>query len=302
MAACNDNPKRGLRTDEPIPDCISEFFVTERIHSFYEELADHYHLIFEDWERTIARQAVVLGALLRMELSVHPLRILDCACGIGTQSIGFAAMGYQVVASDFSSKAVERARSEARRRSLDIQFRVSDMTSLLEVPESGFDAVTAIDNALPHLSATQLAQAVSAIASKLRPNGVFIASIRDYDKIIMEKPTSQEPAFYGSLASRRIVHQIWDWIEDDRYVLHLYITAQTGQRWETHHFVSEYRCLLRGELSSLLVDSGFSDVRWLMPAESGFYQPLVLARLSTHDRRSQKPAHASLERKHLFIL
>ena len=76
---------------------------------------------------------------------------------------------------------------------------------------------------------------------------------------------------------------IWDWIDDDRYVLHLTITTHSGRGWKTHHFVSEYRCLLRGELSSVLTDSGFAEVRWLMPAESGFYQPIVLARLSASD-------------------
>jgi SAM-dependent methyltransferase len=254
--------------------------MTERIHSFYEALAEDYHLIFEDWERTIERQAKILVALLEAELSAHPLKILDCACGIGTQSIGFAAMGHQVMASDLSRKAVNRAQREAQRRSLPISFRVSDMTSLREVPESGFDAVAAIDNALPHLSAVQLRQAVMAMASKLKPRGIFIASIRDYDQIMREKPTAQPPAFHGSQASRRIIHQIWDWIEDDRYVLHLYITTHSGRGWKTRHIVSEYRCLLRGELSSVLTDAGFAEVRWLMPAESGFYQPLVLARLS----------------------
>jgi SAM-dependent methyltransferase len=254
--------------------------MTEKIQSFYDALAENYHLIFEDWERTIERQAKILGALLEAELSAHPLRILDCACGIGTQSIGFAAMGHQVVASDLSRKAVNRAQREAQRRSLPISFRVSDMTSLREVPESGFDAVAAMDNALPHLSAIQLRQAVRAMASKLKPNGIFIASIRDYDQIIREKPTAQPPAFYGNQASRRIMHQIWDWIEEDRIVVHLYITTRTGRGWKAHHFVTEYRCLLRGELSSVLTDSGFAEVRWLMPAESGSYQPIVVARLS----------------------
>jgi ubiquinone/menaquinone biosynthesis C-methylase UbiE len=254
--------------------------MTERIHSFYDALAEDYPLIFEDWERAIERQARVFGALLEAELSAHPLKILDCACGIGTQSIGFAAMGHQVVASDLSLKAVNRAQREAQRRSLKISFRVSDMTSLREVPESGFDAVAAIDNALPHLSVVQLRQAVTVMASKLKPNGIFIASIRDYDQIIREKPMAQPPAFHGNQANRRIIHQIWDWIGDDRYVLHLYITTHSGRGWKTHHFVSEYRCLLRGELSSVLTDAGFADVRWLMPAESDFYQPIVLARLS----------------------
>jgi len=73
------------------------------------------------------------------------------------------------------------------------------------------------------------------------------------------------------------VHQVWDWIDDTRYTLHLYLTIETDAEWKTHHFVSEYRCLLREELYTLLRSVGFQDVRWIMPAESGYYQPLVLA-------------------------
>jgi SAM-dependent methyltransferase len=252
--------------------------MTERILSFYDALAGHYHLIFGDWEGAIERQARILGPLLASHASKGPLRILDCACGIGTQAIGLAALGHQVVASDFSRAAVDRARSEARRRSLAISFRVSNMTSLQEIPEKDFDVVVAMDNALPHLSLAELGQAAGAIAARLRRNGLFVATIRDYDKLILEKPAMQPPAFYGELGCRRIVHQVWDWIENNRYLVHLYITTESDQGWDTLHFVSEYRCLLREELSSLLRQTGFEDVRWLMPAESGFYQPLVLAR------------------------
>jgi len=56
------------------------------------------------------------------------------------------------------------------------------------------------------------------------------------------------------------------------------ITAQSDGMWTTHHFVSEYRAVQRNEVSSALQSTGFRDVRWLMPAESGFYQPLIVAR------------------------
>jgi hypothetical protein len=36
--------------------------------------------------------------------------------------------------------------------------------------------------------------------------------------------------------------------------------------------------LIFEELSGILRDAEFSDVRWLMPVETGFYQPIVLAR------------------------
>jgi 2-polyprenyl-3-methyl-5-hydroxy-6-metoxy-1,4-benzoquinol methylase len=251
------------------------------VSDFYDQLADSYHLIFDDWDSAIKRQAKTLGALLPSHGGGASLRILDCACGIGTQAIGLATLGHQVVASDLSAAAIHRAQMEARHRNLNIQFFVADMTSLLEIAETNFDSVIAMDNALPHLSATQLPGAITAIASKLKPNGLFLASIRDYDTLILEKPAIQKPAFYGASGERRIVHQVWDWTgnaENARYAMHLYITIESELGWKTQHFVSEYRCLLRHELSSVLSSAGFEDLQWLMPTESGFYQPIVLAR------------------------
>ncbi|MGA3136167.1 MAG: methyltransferase domain-containing protein [Terracidiphilus sp.] len=255
-----------------------------KILDFYQELADFYHLIFEDWESAIARQAKILGNLLALENAGNPLKILDCSCGIGTQAIGLAAVGHQVVASDLSEAAVRRAQREARQRGLTVSFCVSDMTSLKEIAESGFDVVISMDNALPHLSTEQVVQAAAAIRRKLKPNGLFMASIRDYDALIVERPTIQKPAFFGAPGNRRIVHQVWDWTQntgkDAGYVLHLYITIESEHGWKAHHFVSEYRCLLRDELSAALNEAGFADIRWIMPPESGFYIPVVVARLS----------------------
>jgi len=244
---------------------------------FYEELADHYHLIFDDWNAAIERQAQVLGPLIHSRANGNCLRVLDCSCGIGTQSLGFAKLGHSVLGSDLSPAAIDRAKKEAGNRGLNISFRVSDMTSLAEIAETGFDVVASLDNALPHLDANGVELAVRAMASKIRPAGLLLASIRDYDALIAERPTVQGPAFYGTGGDRRIVHQVWDWTGLDRYVAHFYITIHTGRDWIVHHFVSEYRCVLRDDLSKVLRASSFTDPKWIMPAESGFYQPLVLA-------------------------
>lgn len=104
------------------------------------------------------------------------------------------------------------------------------------------------------------------------------ASIRDYDELLNQRPAVQPPAFYGGQGARRIVHQVWDWIEETKYIVHLYITQQSNDAWTAHHFVSEYRCILRGDLSTELESVGFRDVQWLMPKESCYFQPIVLAR------------------------
>jgi glycine/sarcosine N-methyltransferase len=258
----------------------------ETVLDFYDSLAPHYHLLFGDWNESIERQARVLASLLASRGLNAPLRILDCACGIGTQALGFAMRGHRVTASDLSAEAVARAKREAQDRQLDISFHISDMVSLAEIAEDYFDVVAALDNALAHLTPIQLNHAVRAMGSKLRPGGWFLASIRDYDALIVQKPTIQGPAYYGEQPERRIVHQLWDWIESAKYIVHLYITIHTGVDWVTHHFTSEYRCLKREELSSTLLTAGLTEIRWLMPAESGFYQPIVLAQKpQTPERR-----------------
>jgi glycine/sarcosine N-methyltransferase len=251
--------------------------MTDTIRKFYDPLAPHYHLIFDNWDSTIDRQAAVLNPLIASYLHAGPLNILDCACGIGTQAIGFARHGHNVTASDLSPAAVARAQREAQRRNLTITFHVADMTSLAEIFGSPYDVVAALDNALPHLSPDKLRKAVHAIVSKLRPGGLFLASTRDYDALIVDRPTVQGPTFYGGPPNRRFIHQVWDWIDHEHYTVHHYITVQATEGWAAHHFASEYRCVQRAEISTALDSSGFQNIRWLMPAESGYFQPIVIA-------------------------
>ena len=245
----------------------------------YDELADHYHLIYENWEASVQRQAGILSSLLKRECALDGTpSILDCACGIGTQALGLKKLGFRVTGCDLSSRAIERARSEASRRNLDIPFAVANMRDLSPIGNSLFDVVICMDNSLPHLeSAEQLRQAVVQMRSKLRAGGFLMASIRDYDRLMQEKPALQPPNFYSEHGSRRIVFQVWDWLDDRRYVFHLYITRELDTGWETFHTSGCYRALRREELAAVLSQSGFKDVRWLMPAESGFYQPIVIA-------------------------
>ena len=255
----------------------------------YDELASHYDLVFENWEVSITRQAEALGSILRQECNAAgTIRILDCACGIGTQALGLAKMGFAVTASDLSPAAVARLRMEASQRGLDIHAFVADMVDLGSVPESNFEAVICMDNALPHFeSDEQLVRALGQIRMKLRPQGLLMASIRDYDRLIDEKPRVQGPAFYYDDEKRRIVLQVWDWIDELRYVFHLYITRETAKGWQTFHSTAGYRAVERNKLTNALNHAGFRNVRWLFPTVSGFYQPVVLA-------QADQPASVSL--------
>lgn len=245
----------------------------------YDEFAAHYDQIFENWETSIVRQATVLADILHRECGEgRSVRVLDCACGIGTQSLGLAMKGFDVEGCDISSGAIQRARSEASKRGLTVPFSVANMLQLTAVRRSSFDAVICIDNSLPHLeSDEQLLQAAQQAHAKLRAGGSFIGSIRDYDRFVVERPTAQGPSFYSESDGKRIVFQIWDWLDERRYRFHLYITRSTQSEWHTFHFTSMYRAVLRSELGVILVQAGFTNVRWLLPSDSGFYQPIFIA-------------------------
>jgi glycine/sarcosine N-methyltransferase len=179
------------------PGYAVKWGVTERVKTFYDELASNYHLIFEDWEASIKGQAAVLGSVLERVFSSTKLRILDSACGIGTQTVGLASCGYWVTACDLSSAAVKRMCVEASQKRLDVQGFVADLLDLTLLPEGDFEAVICMDNALPHLDGQDhIAQGTTQIRRKLRPGGLFVASIRDYDVRVREKPVVQGPAFY----------------------------------------------------------------------------------------------------------
>ena len=195
----------------------------------YDQFAAHYDQIFESWEASILRQATVLGGILQHECGdKQPIRALDCACGIGTQSLGLAMKGFDVEGCDISSGAVQRAPSEALKRGLNVPFSVANMLQLSAVGRSSFDAVICIDNSLPHLeSDEQLLQAAQQAHAKLRAGGSFIGSIRDYDRLVVERPTAEGPRFYSDSDKRRVVFQLWDWLDERRYRFHLYITRST---------------------------------------------------------------------------
>jgi 2-polyprenyl-3-methyl-5-hydroxy-6-metoxy-1,4-benzoquinol methylase len=94
--------------------------MADGVHDFYDELAGEYNMIFEDWEASIARQAAALGAILERECGpANLVRILDCACGVGTQALGLARRGFRVTGADVSPRAIARARLEASTRGLN---------------------------------------------------------------------------------------------------------------------------------------------------------------------------------------
>jgi SAM-dependent methyltransferase len=269
----------GPFSQRPVVLSQREAAMESSVREFYDQLAEDYHLLFADWKRSVVRQGEVLDQLLRTQLGPTPQTVLDCCCGIGTQAIGLSLRGHRVHGTDLSPKAIERARQEAAAFGASILFKVADLRSLEDQVTSDFDAVLACDNALPHLTREhELRQAVGQMIGRLRPGGLFLASIRDYDALIEKRPLATPVGVLDEPAGRRIVFQVWDWSADGKtYQVNQFIVRQSGVGWQTIHHATHYRALLREELNSILRETGLGDLRWHQPAETGYHQPLVTA-------------------------
>ena len=245
--------------------------------TFYNDLAAQYDKLFLDWHSTTKEQAVILDKIFRNNGFDTSSKVLDCACGIGTQTIGLANFGYNLTASDISDGELAEARARSQKDNLHIVFKNADFCKLSETFSEQFGIIIAMDNALPHmLSKEALNSAIKSITGQIAEGGMFVASIRDYDALLKNKPPYSPPYIHKTENGQRVSFQTWTW-NDDHYTLVQYI-IDDEKTLQISKFQCEYRATKRQELTDLLFDNGCKEVKWLFPDETDFYQPIVLAK------------------------
>ena len=241
---------------------------------FYDKLAPFYHLIFENWERSIERQGTALDSIIRSTARPGARSVLDVACGIGTQTLGLAARGYDVTASDISPGAVQRARAESARRNLPVQFTIADMRIAHKHHNRTFDVVLCADNSLPHLLTDgEILQTLEQLFACTNPGGLCIVSVRDYAALdrggVQFKP-------YGVRAegnARYALFQVWEW-HGSLYEMHFYVVRDDGaDNCETHVMRSRYYAISIVELMTMMARAGFEKLQRL---DDVFFQPVLV--------------------------
>lgn len=169
-----------------------------QIQTFYNNLAAQYDKLFLNWQDTTRQQAEILEKIFKSNGYDCAANILDCACGIGTQA------DFHTLSDTFSEK---------------------------------FDVIIAMDNALPHmLTAKDLAAAIKSIVNQIEQNGIFVASIRDYDSLLDKKPPYSPPYIHKTDEGQRVSFQTWEW-KDENYKLTQYIVED-----EESLQVSKFEC------------------------------------------------------------
>ena len=242
----------------------------KHVTNFYAGLAPFYHLIYADWNNSMSRQASMLDSIIREVWGHTSCSILDVSCGIGTQSIGLAKLGYEITASDLSSEAIERAEVEAKKQGLLLSLSVADMRNAFEHHGRQFDIVISCDNSIPHLLTDRdILTAFRQMYECTRPKGGCIISVRDYEN---EDRQGRSVKSYGIREENGIVYllfQVWDF-HGKIYDLSMYVVEDDGgAKCKTHVFRSKNYAIGTSRLAELMQQAGFDAV-----GESGRLLPV----------------------------
>lgn len=238
---------------------------------FYDALTPYYHLIYGNWDEAIENQATKLDSIIRDVWGEESHRLLDVACGIGTQALGLARLYYDVTASDISPKQVERAQAEANARELAIQFSVADMLDADAQHPGMFNVVLACDNALLHLmSEHEVHRAFQQFFACTEPGGGCLVSVAEPEAI--SEPQLQPCAVRIVDGVRWVFGQVWE-PRSDGYDVTLYVIQDKGDdQCSTVALRSTQYAVSIDRLMELMADAGFQDVQRI---DDRYFQPVI---------------------------
>jgi len=243
------------------------------VQAFYDELAPLYHLVYENWEASVAQQGRALASLIGEHWGAGPRTVLDAAVGIGTQALGLLALGFRVTGSDLSHAAVNRAQREAGARHLPLSCVVADFRAL-PLRAASVDVVIVCDNSLPHLETPgDIETALGECFRCARPGGGCLVSMRDYGLPPPSGTVEVRPYGERTWAGRRYhLRQVWSW-RGPRYDLSFEIAPADSVHACATVLKTSYLAIPVAQVAELMSAVGFQGVRRV---DGRFFQPVLV--------------------------
>jgi len=226
---------------------------------FYDRLAESFD-VMTDWQSRLAFEIPFLEKTLARR---NARSVLDCACGTGGHAVALAQRGYRVAASDISAAMIARARENAARAGVAIQFAAAGFQDLSATFRERFDAVLCLGNSLPHVLTDDAAlDSLANMRDCLREGGALILHNLNYDKRWRDKPrwfavNSGELQGYETL--------IWRFADygDELITFNIALFTKNAEGvWSVDVQSTMQRPYQRAEIGDLLTRAGFRELEF----------------------------------------
>lgn len=190
--------------------------------------------------------------------------IHDCSIGAGGTTLPLAKLGYKVSGSDLSETLLTRANEHFKDAGYNVELFTSDFRNLDKALEGTCDCIISTGNSLPHINNQDVESFIKSISTKINENGFLFIDIRNWDKILTEKPifAARDP-FVMTNEEHTSLYQIWNW-HDDQSVDFIFATStdKNGKHEKTSlTFAPTYYPLKYTDYEKMLNDYGFEVKR-----------------------------------------
>lgn len=242
---------------------------------FYRNLSEEYDLMV-DWPSRLARELPFLTAVLQKQPGK---KVIDAACGTGNHGLALAELGWEVIGTDSSAEMVARARAKAERWP-NLSFYQLGLGELARnFGEEKFDALFCLGNSIPHvLERVQLEQTVGDFSLILKPGGVAVIQLLNYQRIFDRAERFLAPVNRKTDGGERIFLRFYDFLPENYLDFNLVILRQLGQSWQQQVESTRLRGWLARELVPVFRSQGFSAIKLL-----GDYQGSQFEELESKD-------------------
>lgn len=229
--------------------------------SYTGQHAEYYDIFYA--EKPYAAEAAFVHACLQRHAGEGTRRLLELACGTGRHARALEALGYQIVATDYSADLLAVARRKAAETGSQVEFHLQDMRSL-DVPGAPFEAAYCLFDSIGYVQTNSaIRQVLAGVHRHLRPGGLFVfefwhaaAMLRGYE------PQRQRSWTHGDTHIQRISRTRLDVPRQLAEVSYEIVAEGSDGRVELNE-TQVNRYFLVEEMAAFLEASGFDPLEFL---------------------------------------
>jgi ubiquinone/menaquinone biosynthesis C-methylase UbiE len=226
--------------------------MTERktIEDFYAQLASAYDT-FTEWEKRWTREQHFFQSLINL---YNITSAIDAGCGTGFHSLLLSHLGVNVVAADLSKEMLHITERNAKKYCTPLTIVQSSFQELSQNIPQPVDAVFCLGNSFPHcLSKKEQQRAIQNFFSVLKPNGVLILQLLNYERILQQHARIQNVKQIGEKTFVRF----YDFLNS---TIRFNILTLEERNKEMYHTLSsvELYPMRKKEIIQMLADASFA--------------------------------------------
>jgi len=149
---------------------------------FFDELAPEYDQMIS-FEKAVESKKKLLKNFIKPEMKYAA----DLGCGSGIDSIALASLGLKVTAFDPSDEMLEVAKENTERKKAKVTFHNQQSDAISEDFDDQFDLLVSLGNTFANIGKEQLVKSLQRCKQILKPQGILLIQILNYEKIQSEK-------------------------------------------------------------------------------------------------------------------